>query len=139
MKSTQSSLVGPYLVDLPKILDERGNLTFIQNRDHFPFDIARTFFIYDVPGDGTRGGHAYHQQWEVIVALSGSFTVRTITGGEVAEFHLRRPYQGVVLPPLVWRSMVDFSTNSVSLHLADRPYDAADYIVDYEVYKNKIA
>ena len=124
----------PRQIDLPRILDERGNLTFLQAPEHVPFTIARTFFIYDVPGDGVRGGHAYYRQWELVVALSGSFTLRTRTGRRLQEFYLRRPYTAVVVPPHSWRSMHDFSTNSLSLHLADRPYAAEDYILELEDY-----
>lgn len=129
-----AELSPPRQIELPKILDARGNLTFIQFPDHLPFAIARTFFIYDVPGDGIRGGHAYHQQWELIIALSGSFTLRTQTGNQTQNFYLRRPYSAVVIPPHSWRSMHDFSTNSLSLHLADRPYDAGDYIHEFSDY-----
>ncbi len=130
-----SPVTQPRQIDLPKILDERGNLTFLQHPDHLPFEIARTFFIYDVPGDGIRGGHAYHQQWEVVIALSGSFTLRTRTGDVEKDFYLRRPYTAVILPPHTWRSMREFSTNSLSLHLADRPYDASDYIHELATYR----
>ncbi|MGB3545330.1 MAG: FdtA/QdtA family cupin domain-containing protein, partial [Saprospiraceae bacterium] len=104
------------LLQLPKILDERGNLTFIQSPDHIPFAIKRVFWIYDVPGDETRGAHAYHRQNEVIVALSGSFTVVVHDGTYEQRYHLRRPDVALFLPPLSWRSMVEFSTNSLSLH-----------------------
>ena len=123
------------LIGLPVVHEPRGNLTFLQHPDHIPFKIKRTFWIYDVPGDKTRGGHAYHQQREFIIALSGSFTVQVRSvDGKTASFYLRRPNVGLLLPPLHWRSMEDFSTNALSLHLCDQTFTPGDRIVDYETF-----
>ncbi len=123
------------LIELPKILDKRGNLTFLENENHFPFKIKRVFWTYDVPGGETRGGHAYHSSHEVIVALSGSFDVVIKKyDGKIVRYHLNRSYKGLYLPPLSWRHMENFSTNSLSLHLSSHPFSESDYIRDYELY-----
>ena len=124
------------IIDLPKILDKRGNLTFIEEQNHIPFKIERTFWIYDVPGGENRGGHAYRETEEFIVALSGSFTVLLDDGLERQEFHLSRSYYGLYVPRMVWREMADFSTNSLALVLASTPYSAEDYIRDYNEFLN---
>ncbi len=124
----------PKLIKFPKISDVRGNLTFIQSPDHIPFDVQRVFMTYDVPGGDTRGGHAYHQQQEIIIALSGSFDIVILENGEEQRIHLNRSYFGLYLPPLTWRFMDNFSTNSVALHLTDRIYDPDDYIRDFKTF-----
>lgn len=130
----------PQIIKLPIVKDPRGNLTFLQNQDHIPFDIKRVFWTYDVPGGEQRGGHAYYQQQEVIIALSGSFgVVVTAPSGEKQTYTLNRSYYGLYLPPLTWRHMENFSTNALSLHLSSTPYDAHDYIRDFGAYSNKIA
>lgn len=121
-------------LDLPKILDERGNLTFIQNNTHVPFDIQRVYWIYDVPGGEVRGGHAYKTQWELIVALSGSFDVVVNDGIEEKVFTLNRSYNGIVVPNLIWRQLKNFSTNSLALILTDQDYNEDDYIRDFNKY-----
>lgn len=127
----------PKIIQLPKILDPRGNLSFLQNEDHFPFNIARVFWTYDVPGGFTRGGHAYHEQHEVIIALSGSFdVVITFPNGTHQKFSLNRSYYALYLPPLTWRHMENFSTNAFSLHLSSHPYNEADYIREFDTYKS---
>lgn len=118
------------IIDLPKILDKRGNLSFLQNNDQIPFEIKRVFWIYDVPGGEIRGGHAYKTQKEVIIALSGSFDVVVDDGKTVQRFHLNRSYVGLYIPPRVWRHIENFSTNSLSLHITDMLFDKADYIWD---------
>jgi len=123
------------LLDLPKILDERGNLTFIQNQSHIPFDIKRTYWIYDVPGGEVRGGHAYHELQEVIIALSGSFDVIVNDGVNEKKFTLNRSYFGLYVPKMIWRQLANFSTNSLALIVANREYDPKDYIRDFELYK----
>jgi len=124
------------LLELPRIHDPRGNLSFLQNRDHFPFEIARVFWTYDVPGGFTRGGHAYRTQEEVIIALSGSVdVVVTYPDGSHQKFSLSRSYHALYLPPLTWRHMENFSTNSLSLHLSSHPFDEADYIRDFEEFR----
>lgn len=122
MKSVQ-------LIDLPKISDPRGNLSFIEAGTVLPFVIERIFWTYDVPGGNIRGGHAYKKQQELILALSGSFdVVIEMSNGEKKVFHMNRSYFGLYIPPMVWRHMENFSTNAVSLHLSDSTYDANDYI-----------
>ncbi len=125
-----------HIIELPKILDQRGNLTFIEEENHIPFKIERTFWIYDVPGGENRGGHAYRETEEFIVALSGSFTVLLDDGHGRQEFHLSRSYYGLYVPRMIWREMTDFSTNSLALVLASTPYSAEDYIRDYNEFLN---
>lgn len=126
------------IIQLPKILDARGNLTFIEGGRHLPFEIKRVFWTYDVPGGEIRGGHAYHQQHEVIVALSGSFdVVVTSPDGTSNRFSLNRSYTGLYLPPKTWRHMENFSTNALGLHLSSHEFDVLDYIRDFSVFKAK--
>jgi oxalate decarboxylase/phosphoglucose isomerase-like protein (cupin superfamily) len=126
----------PKIIQLPKFLDARGNLSFIEEVNHIPFLIKRAFWIYDVPGGEERGGHAYKENEEFIVALSGSFDVVLDDGkGLVQTFHLNRSYYGLYVPNMIWRQMTNFSTNSLAMILASRPYDANDYIRDYEQFK----
>ena len=122
------------IITLPKISDPRGNLSFIEGADHIPFDIARAYWIYDVPGGASRGGHAFKEQEEFIVALSGSFDVVLHDGVGEQRIHLNRSYWGLYVPAGLWRSMDNFSTNSVALVLASTPYDEADYIRDFDSY-----
>lgn len=126
----------PQLIQLPKILDRRGNLSVIEENNHIPFKIERTFWIYDVPGDSQRGGHAYKESKEFIVALSGSFDVILDNGKERKTYHLNRSYYGLYVPKMVWREMNNFSTNSLALVLSSTKYDAEDYIRDYEEFKD---
>lgn len=123
------------IIQLPKILDDRGNLTFIEGGNHIPFDIKRTYWIYDVPGGEKRGGHAYKELNELIIALSGSFDVILDDGKEKKTFSLNRSYYGLYVPKMIWRSMENFSTNSLGLILASTDYNKDDYIRDYEQYK----
>lgn len=125
----------PTLFNFPKITDPRGNLTFLQHPDHVPFKIKRTFWTYDVPGGDTRGGHAYKEQQEIIIALSGSFDiVVTNPDRSTARFSLNRSYFGLLLPKLTWRHMENFSTNSLGLHLSDSLYDPSDYVRDFDEF-----
>jgi hypothetical protein len=125
-----------HLIELPKIVDERGNLTFLQNPQQIPFPVKRVFWTYDVPGGENRGAHAYLQQQEIIIALSGSFdVVITNTDGSVKKFSLNRSYYGLYLPALSWRHMENFSTNSLGLHLSSHIFNADDYIRDFELLK----
>lgn len=127
------------LISLPKITDVRGNLSFVEEENHIPFKIERTFWIYDVPGGEDRGGHAYKNTEEFIIALSGSFDVVLDDGkGETQTFHLNRSYYGLYVPKLVWRQMVNFSTNSVAMVLASTPYYPEDYVRDYEEFKSLV-
>lgn len=120
------------LLTLPKFLDRRGNLTFIQDDDHIPFKIKRVFWTYDVPGGEIRGGHAYKSQHEVIIALSGSFDVIVDEDGKSTTYSLNRSYNALYIPPRKWRHMQNFSTNALSLHLSSHNYSADDYIYDKE-------
>lgn len=125
----------PHMIQLPKILDKRGNLSFIEDNNHIPFKIERSFWIYDVPGGESRGGHAYKESEEFIVALSGSFDVVLDDGKEKKTFHLNRSYYGLYVPKMMWREMNNFSTNSLALVLSSTQYDEGDYIRDYENFK----
>jgi hypothetical protein len=125
------------IIDLPKILDPRGNLTFLQNPQQVPFEIQRVFWTYDVPGGETRGGHAYYEQEEIIIALSGSFdVVITNSIGQKVKVHLNRSYYGLYLPAKTWRHMENFSTNSLGLHLSSKKYSEDDYVRDFEIFKH---
>jgi hypothetical protein len=130
-------MIIPGIIQLPKIFDPRGNLTFLQNSDQFPFEIKRVFWIYDVPGGEMRGGHAYKSQCELIVALSGSFDVVVFDGNESHKYHLNRSYIGLYIPARFWRHMENFSTNSLSLHLSDSLYDVDDYLWDKSNFHKK--
>ena len=123
------------IIDLPKILDRRGNLSIIEEENHIPFKIKRTYWIYDVPGGEKRGGHAYRENQEFIVALSGSFDVLLDDGKEQNIFHLNRSCYGLYVPKGFWRKMENFSTNSLALILSSTPFNADDYIYDYEQFK----
>lgn len=126
----------PYIIDLPKIYDPRGNLTFLQYPNQLKFAIKRVFWTYDVPGGEQRGGHAYYKQKELVIALSGSFDVIvTNNEGEKLVFSLNRSYYGLFLPALTWRHMENFSTNSLGLHLSSMSFDANDYIRDFGLLK----
>ena len=124
------------LIDLPKIEDPRGNLTFFEDNDQIPFKIKRVFWTYDVPGGQKRGGHAYYKQNEFIIALSGSFdVVTTLPNGETKTYSLNRSYYGIYVPAQTWRHLENFSTNALSLHASDSSFDETDYIRDFEEYK----
>lgn len=125
------------IIDLPKIIDKRGNLSFIEENNHIPFEIKRVFWIYDVPGGEHRGGHAYKETEEFIVALSGSFDVVLDNGAEKKTYHLNRSYYGLYVPSMIWREMNNFSTNSLAMVLSSTQYDENDYIHDYELFKSK--
>jgi len=122
------------LIQLPKILDRRGNLSVIEQIKQIPFAIKRAFWIYDVPGDSTRGGHAFRETEEFVVALSGSFDVVVNDGEKEEVFHLNRSYCGVYIPKMTWRQMRNFSTNSVALVLSSTDYSEEDYIYDFDEF-----
>ena len=124
----------PQIIDLPKFLDARGNLSFVEQENHIPFEIRRTYWLYDVPGGEARGGHAYKENQEFIVALSGSFDVVLDDGNEKKVFTLNRSYYGLYVPKGLWREMENFSTNSLAMILSSTDYDANDYIRDYDVF-----
>ena len=126
-------------LEFPRIDDKRGNLSFIESSNHIPFEIARAYWIYDVPGGEVRGGHAYQELAEVIIALSGSFNVAVDDGGRAEQiFHLNRSYEGLYIPRMTWRQLRHFSTNSAALILASRPYEPDDYIHDYNEFHRLI-
>lgn len=122
------------IIELPKILDKRGNLSIIEEFQHIPFKIARTYWIYDVPGGETRGGHAYKENQECIVALSGSFDVVLDDGKQKQTYSLNRSYYGLYVPRGLWRQMQNFSTNSLALVLSSTTYDPNDYIRNYREF-----
>lgn len=123
------------IIDLPKFLDARGNLSFAENFKQIPFEIKRTYWLYDVPGGESRGGHAYKENEEFIIALSGSFDVVLDDGTERKVFSLNRSYYGLFVPKGLWREMENFSTNALALEFASVHYDNADYIYDYDQFK----
>lgn len=122
------------LIELPRIFDVRGNLSFAQNYSQVPFEINRTYWLYDVPGGESRGGHAYRETEEFVIALSGSFDVIVNDGKDKKTFHLNRSYYGLYIPKGMWREMDNFSTNSLALEFASTKYDPADYIRDYDEF-----
>lgn len=125
----------PRIIQLTKISDPRGNLSVIEELKDIPFKIERTYWIYDVPGGEKRGGHAYKENQEFIVALSGSFDVVLDNGTEKTTFSLNRSYNGLYVPKGMWREMVNFSTNSLALVLSSTKHDPEDYIRDYNDFK----
>ncbi len=135
MESNNQFSAEPRIIQLPKIPDKRGNLTFFENSKQIPFAIARVYWIYDVPGGETRGSHAYKEQQEFIVALSGSLDVVLHNGREELKFSLNRSYYGLYIPKMYWRRLENFSTNSLALNVSDRAYNAMDYIRDFEEFK----
>lgn len=132
------SIANARIIELPRVQDPRGNLSFIQNTDHLPFDIKRVYWIYDVPGGRNRDGHAFRTQQELIVALSGSFDVILNDGTEERRYHLCRSYYGLYVPAMTWREIDNFSTNSVALVISSTIFDENDYIRDFETYKETL-
>jgi hypothetical protein len=122
------------IMELPKIASERGNLTFIEMNRHVPFDIKRIYYLYDVPGGESRGGHAHKELQQFIIAASGSFDVVLDDGHEKARHHLNRSYYGLYLPPMTWRELDNFSSGSVCLVLASDFFEESDYIRNYESF-----
>lgn len=123
------------IIELPKFADPRGNLSFVEQMNHIPFIIKRTYWIYDVPGGENRGGHAFRKNEEFIVALSGSFDVVVDDGKSKKRFALNRSYYGLYVPSGLWRTMENFSTNSLALEFGSEHYVKEDYIRDYEQFK----
>lgn len=128
----------PRIVSLTKILDDRGNLSVVEELKDIPFKIRRTYWIYDVPGGEVRGGHAYRRNQELIIALSGSFDVLLDDGIKSKTYSLNRSYYGLYIPKGMWRQMLNFSTNSLALILASTEFDVSDYIYDYNQYKKMV-
>ena len=122
------------IIELPKFADPRGNLSFVEQLNHIPFGIKRTYWIYDVPGGEDRGGHAFRKNEEFIVALSGAFDVIVDDGKEKKRFALNRSYYGLYIPAGLWRSMENFSTNSLALEFGSIHYDRTDYVEDYDKF-----
>ncbi len=122
------------IVELPKISDPRGNLTFIEGDAHVPFSIKRVYYLYDVPGGAERGGHAHKGLAQLIIAMSGSFDVVLDDGTEKKRFHLNRSYYGLYVCPMIWRELDNFSSGSVCLVLASNKYSEDDYFRDYDCY-----
>lgn len=130
------SLSDVKIINLPKISDRRGNLTFIEGNRHVPFEIKRVYYLYDVPsGESRGGGHAHKRLHQFIIAVSGSFDVILDDGFERMRYHLNRPYYGLYIPPMIWRELDNFSSGAVCLVLASEFYDEDDYIRDYESFK----
>lgn len=122
------------LIELPKISDVRGNLSFIEGSNHIPFDIKRVYYLYDVPGGAERGGHAHKALSQLIIAMSGSFDVILDDGGEKKRFHLNRSYQGLFVCPMMWRELDNFSSGSVCMVLASNIYEESDYYRNYDEF-----
>ena len=122
------------IIELPKIEDRRGNLTFIEGQRHVPFDIRRVYYLYDVPGGAERGGHAHKELHQLILAMSGSFDVVLDDGCERRRFHLNRSYYGLYICPMIWRELDNFSSGSVCMVLASNLYSESDYYRSYEQY-----
>lgn len=126
------------LIELPKIADPRGNLTFIEGSRHVPFALERVFYLYDVPGGAERGGHALRTCEQFLVAMSGSFDVVLDDGHEKKRIQLNRSYYGLYIPPMIWREMDNFSSGAVCLALASTPYNADDYFYEYDEYRGAV-
>jgi dTDP-4-dehydrorhamnose 3,5-epimerase-like enzyme len=126
----------PQIINLPKILDKRGNLSFFEYPNQLPFEIARTYWIYDVPGGEVRGSHAFKEQQEFIIALSGSFDVVLHDGEKEEKFSLNRSYYGLYIPKMYWRSLENFSTNSLALIVSDSLYNEEDYVRNFDEFKS---
>ena len=123
------------LVELPVIHNPQGNLTFIEGSEQVPFEIARVYYLYDVPGGATRGGHAHRQLQQLLIAMSGSFEVKLDDGARRRSIHLNRSYVGLYMPTMIWREIVDFSSGSVCMVLASAPYEEDDYIREYDAFR----
>ena len=126
------------IIEMPRITEPRGNLTFIEGKRHIPFSIERVYYLYDVPGGAHRGGHAHRELEQLIIAMSGSFDVLLDDGHKKARFHLDRSYFGLYVCPMIWRELDNFSSGSVCMVLASNLYDEADYYRDYHSFVNAV-
>ena len=124
------------LIELPKICDPRGNLSFVQNDGMIPFDISRVYFLYDIPADSERGGHSHRTLHELLIATAGSFTVTVTDGHRKQRFTLRRPNEGLYIPPGHWRTLEDFSSGAVCLVLASELFREEEYVRDFDEFKS---
>ena len=131
-------LTKPSIIELPRIQDQRGNLSFIEGNKHIPFQMKRVYWIYDVPGGEVRGGHAYRELKEFIIALSGSFDVVLSDGETESKYSLNRSYYGLFVPRLIWRRLENFSTNSLCLILASQVYKKDDYLYDFKEFLHEV-
>jgi len=122
------------LIELPKISDPRGNLTFVEGGNHVPFDIKRVYYLYDVPGGAERGGHAHKELHQLIIAMSGSFDIILDDGVERKRIHLNRSYYGLYVCPMIWREINNFSSGSVCMVLASSLYEESDYYRNYTTF-----
>ena len=126
-------------IDLPRINDPRGNLTFVEGGRHVPFDIRRVYYLYDVPGGAARGGHAHKELHQLIVAMSGSFDIHLDDGRERKIVHMNRSYYGLYVCPMIWREIDNFSSASVCMVIASQKFDESDYYRDYSTFCDSIA
>jgi dTDP-4-dehydrorhamnose 3,5-epimerase-like enzyme len=122
------------VIDLPRINDPRGNLTFVEGGEHIPFDIRRVYYLYDVPGGSERGGHAHKELYQLVIAISGSFDIHLDDGHAKKTVHLNRSYEGLLVCPMIWRNIDNFSSGAVCMVLASERYDELDYYRDYEQF-----
>lgn len=127
------------IIELPKIADARGNLTFVEGGNHVPFDIKRVYYLYDVPGGSDRGAHAHRKLHQFVISMSGSFDIVLDDGRQTKRFQLNRSYYGLYVCPMMWRYLDNFSSGAVCMVLASRPYDEADYIRDYDQFRAEAA
>jgi dTDP-4-dehydrorhamnose 3,5-epimerase-like enzyme len=126
------------IIDLPKITDRRGNLTFIEGNRHIPFQVRRVYYLYDVPAGAKRGGHAHKKLEQFVIAASGSFTVVVDDGRTRKDFFLNRPHYGLYIPRMVWRELENFSSGSICVVLASEEYDETDYFRSYKKFKEAL-
>ena len=126
------------IIQLPKIPDHRGNLTFIEENVHVPFSIQRVYYLYDVPAGEVRGGHAHRELQQFIIAASGSFDILVDDGCKRKTYNLNRPYYGLYIPTMIWRELLNFSSGAICLVLASMPYVESDYYRDYDEFKKDV-